>query len=105
MEYFCSLTEPPDGIFSVEDFTALGVIKAAKEKNIPIPGQLGVIGFANELFDEHITPSLSSIDQQTVLMGREAFKLLLELIYEKEEVQLKKVNIVLEPIARFGNRL
>ena len=101
MEYFCSLAEPPDGIFSVEDFTALGVIKAAKEKNIAIPEQLGVIGFANELFDEHLTPSLSSIDQQTVLMGREAFKLLLELIYEKEEVQLKKVNIVLEPIARF----
>src|SRR6476469_155904 len=101
MDYFFSLAEPPDGIFAVEDFTALGVIKAAKEKNIAIPGQLGVIGFANELFDEHITPSLSSIDQQTVLMGKEAFKLLLELIYEKEDVQLKKVNIVLEPIARF----
>ena len=101
MEYFFSLAEPPDGIFSVEDFTALGVIKAAKERNIAIPEQLGVIGFANELFDEHITPSLSSIDQQTVLMGKEAFKLLLELIYEKEEVQLKKVNVVLEPIARF----
>jgi LacI family transcriptional regulator len=83
IEYFFSLAEPPDGIFAVEDFTALGVIKAAKEKNTAIPGQLGVIGFANELFDEHITPSLSSIDQQTILMGNEAFKLLLELIYEK----------------------
>jgi LacI family transcriptional regulator len=101
MAYYFSQSQPPDGIFAVEDFTALGVIKAAKEKNIAIPAQLGVIGFANELFDEHITPSLSSIDQQTVLMGKEAFKLLLELIYEKEEVQLKKVNVVLEPIARF----
>jgi len=101
MEYFFNLAEPPDGIFAVEDFTALGVIKAAKEKNIAIPEQLGVIGFANESFDEHITPSLSSIDQQTVLMGKEAFKLLLESIYEKEKVQLKKVNVMLEPIARF----
>jgi len=101
MDYFFGLPEPPEGIFAVEDFTALGVIKAAKEKNIAIPEQLGVIGFANELFDEHITPSLSSIDQQTVVMGKEAFKLLLELIYDKEEVQLKRVNVVLEPIARF----
>ena len=101
MDCFFSMAEPPDGIFAVEDFTALGIIKAAKEKNISIPEQLGVIGFANESFDEHITPSLSSIDQQTVLMGKEAFKLLLELIYEKEEVQLKKVNIMLEPIACF----
>jgi LacI family transcriptional regulator len=101
INYFFGMAEPPDGIFAVEDFTALGVIKAAKEKNISIPEQLGVIGFANESFEEHITPSLSSMDQQTVLMGREAFKLLLELIYEKEEVQLKKINVVLEPIARF----
>ena len=101
VEYFFNMAKPPDGIFAVEDFTALGVIKAAKEKNIAIPEQLGVIGFANEMFDEHITPSLSSIDQQTVLMGKEAFKLLLDLIYEKEELTLKKVNVVLEPIARF----
>ena len=32
MDYYFSLAEPPDSIFSVEDFTALGVIKAAKEK-------------------------------------------------------------------------
>lgn len=101
VEYFFNMAKPPDGIFAVEDFTALGVIKAAKEKNISIPEQLGVIGFANEMFDEHITPSLSSIDQQTVLMGKEAFKLLLDLIYEKGELTLKKVNVVLEPIARF----
>ena len=101
MDYYMNLENPPDGIFAVEDFTALGVIKAAKEKGIKIPEQLGVIGFANESFDEHITPSLSSIDQQTVQMGREAFKLLLELIYNKEEHDLKTTNIMLEPVACF----
>ena len=101
IDYYFDLKEPPDAIFCVEDFTALGVIKAAKEKNIRIPEQLGVIGFANESFDEHITPSLSSIDQQTVLMGKEAFKLLLDQIYEKDLHQYKKVNIILEPVARF----
>lgn len=101
MEYYAGLKEPPDAVFCVEDFTALGVIKAAKEKNIKVPDELGVIGFANESFDEHITPSLSSIDQQTVLMGKEAFKLLLDQIYEKDLHHHKKVNIILEPVARF----
>ncbi len=101
MEYYCSLPKPPDGIFAVEDFTALGVIKAAREKNIKIPDELGVIGFANESFDEHITPSLSSIDQQTVLMGREAFKLLLDQIYEKDLHHQKKVSVTLEPVPVF----
>ena len=98
MEYYCSLPQLPDGIFAVEDFTALGVIKAAREKNIKIPDELGVIGFANESFGEHITPSLSSIDQQTVLMGKESFKLLLDQIYEKDLHHQKKVNITLEPL-------
>ncbi len=101
MEYYYSLPQPPDGIFAVEDFTALGVIKAAREKNIKIPDELGVIGFANESFDEHITPSLSSIDQQTVLMGREAFKLLLDQIYEKDLHHHKKVSVTLEPVPVF----
>ncbi len=99
MEYFFNLSHPPDAIFAVEDFTALGVIKAAKEKKIKIPEELGIIGFANESFCEHITPGLSSIDQQTVQMGKEAFTLLLELI--NNEKQMKKSKVVLEPIPFF----
>ncbi len=101
MNYFFGLKDKPDAVFAVEDFTALGVIKAAKEMKIDIPKDLGVIGFANEAFDEHITPSLSSIDQQTILMGREAFRLLLELINNKKENTMEKSTIVLEPLPKF----
>ena len=41
-----------------------------KYRNIKIPGKVGVIDFANEHFSAHITPSLSSVDQKTILMGR-----------------------------------
>ncbi|BAV06835.1 transcriptional regulator, LacI family [Filimonas lacunae] len=75
-----SLTNPPDAIVAVEDFTALGVLKELKQRNIPVPQQFGVFGFCNDMFGEHITPSLSTIDQQTVLMGEEAFKMMHELI-------------------------
>lgn len=101
MDYFFKLPQPPDGVFAVEDFTALGVIKAAKEKQIKMPDELGVIGFANEQFDEHITPSLSSIDQQTIQMGREAFNLLTELINDKNKKHINKSKIILQPIPYF----
>jgi len=94
---------PPDAVFAVEDFSALGAIKELKDRGIGIPGQFGVIGFANEAFGEHITPSLSSIDQQTVQMGREAFKLLLEMI-EGGAGQVQhhtKSRIILEPVPVF----
>jgi len=98
-DYFLELTIPPDAVFAVEDFSALGLLKRFKERDIKIPEEMGVIGFANEDFDEHISPTLSSIDQQTVQMGREAFKMLLGLI-EKGSVKEddNSPKIILEPI-------
>ncbi len=96
-------TQPdrPDAVFAVEDFTALGVIKELKDRKIKIPGEAGVIGFANEQFGEHITPGLSTIDQQTVLMGKESIKLLMELIANKDKIKSRQQKIVLEPVPIF----
>jgi LacI family transcriptional regulator len=102
IQYLLSLSLPPDAVFAVEDFTALGAVKELKDKKIDIPEAFGVVGFANESFDEHITPSLSSIDQQTVQMGKEAFKLLMELIEDKGDIKvLKRSKVVLEPVTVF----
>ncbi len=100
VDYFFKLANIPDAVFAVEDYTALGVIKGLKERKIKIPKEFGVIGFANENFDEHITPSLSSVDQQTVLMGKEAFKLLMNIIMLKDSKAELKLpgNVVLEPL-------
>ncbi|MDB5277097.1 MAG: LacI family transcriptional regulator [Ferruginibacter sp.] len=100
VDFFFSRPIIPDAVFAVEDYTALGIIKGLKERRVNIPDDFGVIGFANESFGEHITPSLSSVDQQTVQMGNEALKLLMEIIAlkEKETGVSPKQKIVLEPI-------
>ena len=101
IKYFFERPNPPDAIFAVEDYTALGAIKELKDRNIKIPEEVGIIGFANESFGEHITPALSTIDQQTELMGRESIKLLFELISSKEKNKTKQLKIILEPIPIF----
>jgi len=97
-KHFLSLKNPPDAIFATEDFTALGVIKELKERKIKIPGQFGVIGFANELFGEHITPTLSSVEQQTIKMGRSALDLLLNIIEKRKGNDHREEKVVLEPL-------
>jgi LacI family transcriptional regulator len=97
MHFFLSLEQKPDAVFAAEDFTALGVMKELKSNNIKIPDEFGVIGFANELFGEHITPTLSTIDQQTIIMGKESFELLLHIMENKNEAIVEK-KIVLNPI-------
>jgi LacI family transcriptional regulator len=101
VKYFFERPTPPDAIFAVEDYTALGAIKELKDRNIKIPEEVGIIGFANESFGEHITPALSTIYQQTDLMGRESIKLLFELISSKEKNKTKQLEIILEPIPIF----
>ena len=99
-QYFLSLPDPPDAIFATEDFTALGVIKELKERNIRIPEDFGVIGFANEQFGEHITPTLSTVDQQTIQMGKSALNLLLDIINNNNRgnTEIQEQKIVLEPL-------
>lgn len=88
----------PDAIFATEDFTALGVISELKEQQIKIPEEVGVIGFANEQFGEHITPRLSTVDQQTIQMGKSALHLLVDLIGKKEINGHRQQKMVLEPL-------
>ncbi|HEX4851699.1 MAG TPA: substrate-binding domain-containing protein, partial [Puia sp.] len=100
VSHFLSLDQPPDAVFAAEDFTALGVIKEIKSKKIRIPEEFGIVGFANEMFGEHISPALSTVDQQTVLMGEQAFRLLHQMIDQKDMENIKQ-KVVLEPIHIF----
>lgn len=92
-------TNPPDGIVAVEDFTALGAMQAIKRHGFAIPREIGLIGFANEAFSSYITPSLSTVDQQTVKMGEKAAKLFMDLARrKKEKSKSMPEKIVLEPL-------
>ena len=97
IKYFFSLTDKPDAVCAVEDFSALGALKELKKLGIPVPQDFGVIGFCNDLFGEHITPSLSTVDQQTVAMGEEAFELISKLI-DNEQSRERVHKKVLEPL-------
>ena len=91
------LQQVPDAIFAVEDFTALGAMQAIKEAGKRIPEDVAVIGFANEPFGKHITPSLSTVDQQATKMGEEAAGLFFK-VCEKNEFYLRNPpKIILEP--------
>lgn len=86
-----------DAVFALEDFTAMGVMQQLLEFNINIPGEVGVIGFANEAFGNLVTPKLSTIDQQTLTMGREVAKLFLKRI-KNSEPSSNNDELKLEPL-------
>jgi LacI family transcriptional regulator len=90
----------PDAVFAVEDFTALGALQTLKNENKKVPEEVALIGFANEAFSAYITPSLSTVDQQTIKMGEEAARLFFELS-PKDDFYEMVVKKVLEPLPIF----
>lgn len=62
---------PPQAFLTSSDHTAVGVISAIKDLGLSIPDDTGVIGFSNEPFSEMIHPSLTTVDQNSRMMGIE----------------------------------
>jgi len=74
-----NLPEPPDAIFaSTSDFSALGVLEVASSKGINVPGSLGICGYSNEPFTEITSPSITTVDQYSVNMGKTIAELFFE---------------------------
>jgi LacI family transcriptional regulator len=98
MNGLLQLPNPPDGVFAVEDFTALGALQAMKEAGIKVPEDVAIIGFANEAFGAYITPSLSTVDQQTIRMGEEAAHIFFDHTGQKDFYKTAPAKKVLEPV-------
>jgi LacI family transcriptional regulator len=66
---------PPTAIFAASDSLALGVLRAARERNVQVPEQLAVLGFDDLDFSEFV--GLSTVSQSLETSGRQAVELLL----------------------------
>ncbi len=68
----------PDAIFSTSDWVALGILLELMRNGVKVPEEVAIFGYANEPFDELITPSLSSVDQFSKRMGCAAARMLID---------------------------
>ncbi len=98
------LPTPPDGIFAVNDLTAVGVMKTLQKMGIAIPDKVAVMGFSAGSYSDITTPTLSSVDQHGYEMGTKAAIVLLERIEAKRighgEIFYIDTNLVLRESTR-----
>ncbi len=86
LSYFMSLAQPPSALFCFNDMLAVGVLRGCQEKGVTVPGQLSVAGFDNITYAAFTNPSLTTFDQPKREIGREAARLLLELLSANQVV-------------------
>ncbi len=69
-----------DGILCCDDFIAIGVLKAAKEKKVKIPQEVKVAGCNNSPFTSHTHPSLTTFDIFPYNLGEKAAEKIVKLL-------------------------
>jgi len=93
MMQLLALKPRPDGVFCFNDPMAIGAMHSIHEAGLRIPDDIAVIGSGNLHYDSELRVPLSSIDQQTDLIGERAARLTLSLL-ESEKPQRKKSFII-----------
>ncbi|HKZ66354.1 MAG TPA: LacI family DNA-binding transcriptional regulator [Chitinophagaceae bacterium] len=92
-----ALDNPPDALLAASDRLTIGSFSILKKRNISIPDTIALAGFCNFSSPELFYPSLTTIRQPALEMGKAAAELLIELIEAKRPVStFKKIELPIE---------
>ena len=83
-----------DGVFALDEHTAVSTIKIGLKRGIKIPEELSVIGFADGVWSRRLTPSLSTVSQHGPEIGEEAVRMLVDKLESKEEIYNHKTTVI-----------
>lgn len=87
------LEQPPTCILYPDDFTALAGMSRLRQAGYSVPGDLSVAGYDGLVLGQVLYPKLTTIEQDTARMGKEAAKALIDMIEHPEGQKKKKVVI------------
>lgn len=96
MRRLLSVNPRPDGVFCYNDPLAIGAINTILSAGLRIPEDIAIIGCGNLHYDDSLRVPLSSIDQQSALIGERAAKLLLGVI-ESKKVRPRSKSVMIVP--------
>jgi len=88
-----------DGLFAVNDLTAIGAMKTLLKHGVKIPKDVAIVGFSDGRLSGITDPSLTSVDQHGYEMGSAATEMLLRRITSKKnypaETRILNANLII----------
>lgn len=94
----------PDGIFAVNDLTAVEAMRMIKECGFDVPEDVSVVGFTSGMISDITCPTLSSVEQHGYKIGREAVKLLIDRLEKKHDLPSQTIVIKTELVVKGSSR-
>lgn len=88
------LYDPPTCIIMPDDMTTFGAVMAAHDRGLQIPGDVSIVGFDGTETGQMIEPSMTTVYQDTVSLGKSAAELLIKRISREEIPELNRHVVV-----------
>jgi len=93
MKQLLALKNRPDAVYVAGDYAALGALQVLNEEKINIPNDIALVGFGNEPFTNMVTPRISSVNQHSAEIGKQAALTFLEQV--KKDILKQKLNKII----------
>ncbi len=84
----------PDGIFFVNDLSAISGIKYLIKKGYSIPKDIKIVGFNNDFVSQVVAPSLTTVMQPGYEVGKLAIGILMDEIKDKKEIPVYRTTVL-----------
>lgn len=88
LDHFFGMEEPPDAIFTVFDKITTVTLSVLREMKKKVPDDMALLGFTNTILADILNPPLTTVYQPGLEMGKEATRMLINLI--KTELPVSK---------------
>lgn len=80
MQQLLNLPQPPTAVFVCNNLMALGAIRAIEQAGLKVGSQIAMVGFDDNQWAEHLTPSLTAVRQPIYNIGLILSRMLVAII-------------------------
>lgn len=94
-----------DAVFSSSDYSIMGALQVLKDYGYKIPQQVKLVGFGNEPFTSFTEPTITTVDQKSIPMGKITAETFFELLNDKRSDPLTKKTILKPELIIRGSSL
>lgn len=99
-QHILTLAPQIDGIFGVNDSTAIAVMQILQENGYRIPEDISVVGFGDGPIATIASPPLTTVEQKGYEMGREAVRLLIQRLENPSAMINNQTKIITPSLVR-----
>ncbi|MDR7129043.1 LacI family transcriptional regulator [Algoriphagus sp. 4150] len=86
-----------DAVFSASDYSIMGAMQVLKENGYNLPQDVKLVGFGDEPFTSFTEPTLTTVNQKSIPMGKITAETFFEILGQKDQANNIPKKTILKP--------